>query len=146
MNKITFPLKRDMQGAAVADLQDALLAFLDRGVVLAGDEGARRELSEALKRERIARKFGSATLKLVSTFQDERALQSSGVVDEPTAKVFNELLQEFGLLESPRTSTNGNGSHIVTGELRRPDGLPLRGVLMRAIQEMDGAAIRLGGR
>jgi hypothetical protein len=37
MNQITFPLKHRMQGAAVADLQDALQLVLDRGVILATD-------------------------------------------------------------------------------------------------------------
>mgnify|MGYP001562357018 CR=1 FL=1 len=40
MNKITFPLKQRMQGAAVADLQDALQLLLDRGVLLRDDEAA----------------------------------------------------------------------------------------------------------
>lgn len=142
MNKIIFPLKQGMQGAAVADLQNALQRFLDRGVLLSSDEAAPRELSDALERERIDQKYGSGTSKLVSLFQQARALQSTGEVEEPTAKALNELLQRFGLLDMPRA--NGNGSHIVTGELRRQDGLPLRGVRMRAMQEMDGAAIRMG--
>lgn len=142
MNRITFPLKQGMQGAAVAGLQDALQACLESGVLVPGDEAARRELSEALNRERIDQKYGSATLKLTSIFQQERTLPSTGEVNELTAKALNEMLQRFGLLDTPRI--NGNGSHVVTGEVRRLDGLPLRGVRMRALQEMDGTAIRMG--
>ena len=53
MNKIAFPLTLRMQGPQVADLQDALQLCLDRGALLANDEGARRELSVELKRERL---------------------------------------------------------------------------------------------
>ncbi len=45
MNKITFPLKRGMKRLAVGDLQDALQLLLNRGVLLANDEAARRRLS-----------------------------------------------------------------------------------------------------
>jgi len=140
MNKITFPLKQHMQGAAVADLQHALQLCLERGILLADDEAARREMAEALKRERIEQNYGSATLKLVSIFQQERTLQSSGEVDEPTARALNELLQQFGLLETLNTTTG----HIVSGEVRRQDGLPLREVRVRATHETERAAIRLG--
>ncbi|MCL6542209.1 MAG: hypothetical protein K6T87_16760 [Roseiflexus sp.] len=52
MNKITFPLKRQMQGPKVADLQDALKLLLDRGLILGQDEGVRRNLLAALQPER----------------------------------------------------------------------------------------------
>ena len=72
MNKITFPLKQVMQGAVVTDLQDALQLCLDRRVLLAADDAARREMSEALARERIGQTYRDATAKLVSLFQDAR--------------------------------------------------------------------------
>ena len=61
MNKITFPLKQRMQGAAVADLQDALQLLLDRGFILANGDGARRELSAALERERTKQLLTAAS-------------------------------------------------------------------------------------
>ena len=50
MNKIIFPLDPPMQGAVVADLQDALQLYPDRSLILANADDARRELSAALKR------------------------------------------------------------------------------------------------
>ncbi len=140
MNKITFPLKLRMRGPKVADLQDALQLLLDRGAILATDDAARRELFETLKRERTAQRYGSATRKLVSIFQEERRLQPSGEVDEPTANALNALLREWRMLDretKPRF-------HIVSGEVRREDGLPLQGVRVRAAHEVERGSIRLG--
>jgi hypothetical protein len=85
MNKITFPLKLNIQDPTVADLQDALQLCLDRSAVLANDGGARQQLSAALKPERGAQKYCDPTAKLVSIFQAERHLPPSGDVDGPTA-------------------------------------------------------------
>lgn len=139
MNRITFPLNSGMQGSAVADLQDALQLFLDRRALLANDEGARRELSEVLKRERAEQTYGGATEKLVTIFQEERRLEISGAVDEATAKAMNALLQEWGLLEqtnSPRL--------VVSGAVQREDNLPLSNLRVSAVHESDRTAIRLG--
>ena len=94
MNKIIFPLKLRMKNSAVGDLQDALQLLLDRGVILANDEGTRRELSAVLLRERAAQTYGSGTRKLVSIFQEERQLQTGGAVGEATAEALNVLLSE----------------------------------------------------
>jgi hypothetical protein len=141
MNRITFPLKRQMQGAAVADLQDALQALLERGVLLGSDEAAPQDLSEALKRERVAQAYGSATFKLAGLFQRARALPSSGEIDEATAKALNELLQQFGLLDAPPAAGSGR---VVSGTVRREDGLPMNTVPVRAAHETGNGAIRLG--
>jgi hypothetical protein len=68
MNKINFPLKRGMQDAAVADLQDALQQCLDRGVfsVVANDELTRRKWSAALQSERAVETSDDVIAKLVS--------------------------------------------------------------------------------
>ncbi|MCL6542207.1 MAG: hypothetical protein K6T87_16750 [Roseiflexus sp.] len=104
MNKITFPLRRQMQGSKVADLQDALKLLLDRGLILREDEGARRELLVALRPERDRQSYDDVTARLVSMFQRERRLADaagrfSGEVDEPTANALNALLKELGVLE-----------------------------------------------
>jgi hypothetical protein len=104
MNKIIFPLKRQMQGPRVADLQDALTLLLERGLILGQDEGARRELLAALRPERDRQTYGDVTAKLVSIFQKERGLVNpaggvTGEVDEPTANALNALLKELGVLE-----------------------------------------------
>ena len=140
MNRITFPLKPRMQGAAVANLQDALQLLLDRGVVLREDDAARRELMAALQRERVGQTYGNATGKLVGIFQEQRRLQASGEVDEPTAAALNALLNEWGLLDR----TDAPKSYVVSGQVRREDRLPVRGVKVRAFHESDRGAIRLG--
>ncbi|HEY6409501.1 MAG TPA: carboxypeptidase-like regulatory domain-containing protein [Ktedonobacteraceae bacterium] len=143
MNKITFPLKPGMQGPAVADLQDALQLCLERGPILANDEGTRRELSAALKRERVEQIYGDATGKLVSIFQTERNQQPSGEVDEPTAIALNALLMEWGLLDQP-TEPPTPRSFVVSGQVRREDGLLLQGVRVRAVHEAAAGSLRLG--
>jgi 5-hydroxyisourate hydrolase-like protein (transthyretin family) len=140
MNPITFPLKLRMKRPEVGDLQDALQQCLERCAILATDEGARKELSETLKRERTALHYGKTTHKLVSIFQEEQRLESSGEVDEPTAKALNKLLHKWGMLDrqtKPRF-------HIVSGEVRREDGLPVQGVRVRAAHEIKRRSIRLG--
>jgi len=104
MNKITFPLKLRMKGPKVADLQDALTLLLDRGLILREDEGARRELLDALRPERDRQTYDDVTAKLVSIFQHERGLADpaggiTGEVDEPTANALNALLKELGVQE-----------------------------------------------
>ena len=143
MDKITFPLKPGMQGPDVSNLQDALQLFLDRSAILASDEGARQELSAALKGERIEMIYYDVTQKLVSTFQDERHIQSSGEVDESTANAINALLKEWGLLDQS-TEPTALRSFVVSGHVRRGDGLPLQGMRVRAIHEADAGSVRLG--
>jgi hypothetical protein len=74
MNKIIFPPKPHSQGSAVADLQDALQACLDRGAILATNEAVRRQLSAMVQSERATQMYGEVTGKLVSAFQQERHL------------------------------------------------------------------------
>ena len=140
MNKITFPLNRRMQGPQVADLHNALQTLLDRAAVLANDEGARRELAAALRRDHAQQSYGEVTGKLVGVFQREQHLQPSGEVDGPTADALNKLLRELGLLDPERPPT----FRLVTGVLRREDGLPLQGARIRATHMSERGAIRLG--
>ncbi|MEJ7632682.1 MAG: hypothetical protein WKF28_09250 [Rubrobacteraceae bacterium] len=69
MNRIIFPLEAGRQGPEVADLHAALQLLLDRGAILRDDEGARRELSAELERERAERVYGDATIKVVAIFR-----------------------------------------------------------------------------
>ena len=133
MNKITFPLKQRMQSAAVADLQEALKQLLDRAAILANEEPVRRELSEALKRERATQSYDASTRRLVTLFQDARRLQASGEVDEATATALNTLLDSWGLFEKAAAPK----FHVVSGEVRREDGLPLHGMTARAFHDSD---------
>src|SRR5918994_1045012 len=99
MNRIIFPLEAGRRGPEVADLQAALQLLLDRGAILRDDEGARRELSAGLERERAERYYGDVTIRVVTIFQGESGFERSGSVDEPTANEINAHLQEWGLLD-----------------------------------------------
>lgn len=140
MNNIIFPLRPQMRGPEVADLQDTLRQLLERSAILSDDEGARRELAAALKRERETETFGDATRKLVGIFQKTRRIEASGAVDAATADALNTLLREWGLLDQP----NGRTIQVVSGEVRREDGVPMNGVRVRAFHGIDVHTIRLG--
>lgn len=140
MNNVTFPLKAQMKGPDVADLQEALRQLLERSAVLRDDERARRELAAALQREHETQSFGDATRKLVGLFQKAKRIEDSGAVDSATADALNALLREWGLLDQP----NGVATQVVSGEVRREDGVPMRGVRVRAFHGIDGHAVRLG--
>ncbi|MFD2404794.1 hypothetical protein ACFSVK_01825 [Azorhizophilus paspali] len=141
MNNVTFPLKPHMKGRDVANLQEALGQLLERSAVLCDNEVACRELANALKGEREAQIFGEATRKLVEIFQKERRIAGDGgVVDSATAAALNELLREWSLLDQ----LNGRVAQVVSGEVRREDGAPLRGVRVRAVHGVDGHSVRLG--
>ncbi len=110
---------------------------------MANDEGSCRELSAALKPEHVEQIYGEVTQKLVRIFQDERHLQPSGEVDEPTANALNALLKEWGMLDQP-TEPATPQSFVVSGQVRREDGLPLQGLQVRAVHEANAGSVRLG--
>jgi hypothetical protein len=97
MNKITVPLKLNMQGPAVADLQDALQVCIDREALLARNPTECRGFSILLKPERAEQKYSDVTGKLVSIFQEERQLAGSGNVNKATANAINRLLDELSV-------------------------------------------------
>jgi hypothetical protein len=138
MNRITFPLKRGMQGPAVADLQDVLQFCLERSAILANDAGTRQELSAGLKPERERQTYDDVTSKLVSIFQRDRNLQSNGAVDEPTATALNAQLAQWGLLDQAARS------FVVSGQARREDGVPLPDLQVRAVHQTNASPVRLG--
>jgi hypothetical protein len=140
MNKILFPLKLQMEGAAVTDLQDGLLFLLDKGLVVQNMDGERSVLAGKLKLEREKQAFGEVTRKLVQIFQKEHNLNSTGAVDETTATALNAILREWGLFSQP----NGSPPQLVSGKVRREDGMPMSGVRVRAFHDFEPHAIRLG--
>ena len=140
MNKISHPLNRLSQGLHVSDLHNVLQMLLDRALIFANDERARREAAAALRRDLQQQSYGEATGKLVSVFQEERRLHTSGEVDGPTANEFNNLLRELGLLDQERPPV----VRLVTGLVRREDGLPLQGARVRAVHVLEHREIRLG--
>ncbi len=138
MNKIIFPLKAEMQGPNVGDLQSALQLFLDRGFIPVDNEDERRRLSAELQREHTEQTYKEITLELVKRFQKKRGLEVSGEVDEPTASAINTLLRELGMLEQE------SAQRVVSGQVQREDGLPFGDGLVRAFHETGQSAIRLG--
>jgi len=79
MNMVSSPLNRGTQGREVANLQAALQALLERAAILSGDEGTRRELAIALRREAERQSYGDATARVVGLFQREQRLQTSAM-------------------------------------------------------------------
>ena len=144
MNPIIFPLAPGADRAAVADLQDALLECLNRGVLLANDAPSRDQAVALLRRERAAGKFADMTQKLLRQFQELNRLQGNGEVDEGTANALNRLLREWGVLDAKPPDTT---VRIVAGMLKpatRGTKVEIAGLLVRAFHEGGAAAIRLG--
>ncbi|MCP9448641.1 MAG: neuraminidase-like domain-containing protein [Nitrospira sp.] len=132
MNKITFPLKPQMRGQKVTNLQDALQLLLERGVIKALKPPNRptadelRALAEALRAERASKVFGDATRQLVFLLQIQNGLGDGrgGVVDEPTAALFNRLIDKL-------TGEERRPEFVVRGTVRDVDGHPVMGALIR---------------
>jgi peptidoglycan hydrolase-like protein with peptidoglycan-binding domain len=128
MQRIIAPLQSGDRGPAVANLQDALQLFLDRGIFLANDAGTRQELSTVLRRERAEQSYQDATRKLVSIFQEEQQIQPQlefGNIDERTAEAMNRLLQQL-------TALNESERFVVRGILRLFDNTPIPEITIRA--------------
>ena len=139
MNTIIFPLTPGADRAAVADLQDALVECLNRGVLLASDPAARDKAVAGLQRERAAGKFADLTQRMLRQFQELNHLQGNGEVDESTAKALNTLLRGWGLLDGKPSDTT---ARIVAGVVKpAADGAKaaLAGLVVRAFHEIGDA-------
>ncbi|CUQ67091.1 Tc toxin subunit A-related protein [Candidatus Nitrospira inopinata] len=133
MNKIAFPLKPQMRGQKVANLQDALKLLLERSAIKAMEPPNRptvdelRALAEALRAERASKVFGDATRQIVFLLQIQNGLGDGrgGVVDEPTAELLNRLTDKL-------TGEERRPEFVVRGTVRDADGHPVMGALIRA--------------
>lgn len=144
MNPIISPLAPGARGAAVTDLQDALLQCLDHRVLLADDDAARVKAVAALQRERAGGTFSNVTQKVLSQFQEMNRLHGSGEVDERTAQALNALLRDWGVLDGKPVDTT---ARIVAGVVEPAVGgasVGLAGLVARAFHERGADAIRLG--
>jgi hypothetical protein len=146
MNKITFPLKLQMQGAAVADLQDGLQLLMDKGRFQMADAD-RRTFTDRLRAERAGSMYGSVTSKLVAMFQEQHQEQPTGEVTARTSSTLNSALQDLGAFNDlpvvvPQTL------HVVSGQVSQSDGQPLMDAVVRAFHIGDSTngrgPIRLG--
>lgn len=98
-------------GSQVANLIEALLLLVERGVIRALDAPNRptadelRELAAKAREEMSASAFGGATARLIACFQVQQGLGDNlrGQVEEKTAARMNELLKPLGAFDNGET-------------------------------------------
>jgi len=129
MNRIVYPLKMQMSGAAVADLQAALQVLLENKLLLANDSITSDELSSLLKTEALQEYYDGVTAKLIAIFQQENQLTPSGEVDEVTATALNDMLTGLGFLD---TETTVGPKLVVRGTITYTDGKAASNVVIQA--------------
>ncbi|WP_169788829.1 Tc toxin subunit A [Vulgatibacter incomptus] len=133
-----------MKGPEVADLQDALLALLDRGTIFPNDPGSRYEYTKRIQEERTSEFFGDHTSYVVYTFQKDSGLSASGEVDSATADALNKLFSEGGPVNVNVTVIIPSQGQVVSGLVRREgDLVPMQGVPVSAFHG-GGTGVRLG--
>jgi peptidoglycan hydrolase-like protein with peptidoglycan-binding domain len=98
MQAIQPPVNPNSLQATIANLQDALLLLLQKGAYQLGDAD-RQAFVARLRPERDAQKYDDITRKLVAIFQEQRHIQPTSEVDDPTANAINAFLREFGVLD-----------------------------------------------
>ena len=130
MNKVTFPLKLQIKGPEVANLQEAL-GFL--GFTIAESEATNQ-------------RYGASTRAAVKQFQFAQKMPETGEIDEATAKAINTELADNGVLDpspgggdlppsNPPTQDPPPGDDklfSVQGEVVKPDGTALPDHIVRA--------------
>jgi len=151
MIAIQAPLKNGNSGAAVANLQAALLAFVQKGVIKAlaapnhptADE--LKALAETMRTAETPRStFGDATTALVRWLQVQQGKDNlAGAVDDWTAKLITDQLHTLGLLDAPPVP------FVVTGTVTHPPagsaaGAPVAGVKVRVYTQDVAAATLVG--
>jgi peptidoglycan hydrolase-like protein with peptidoglycan-binding domain len=94
MHKIISPLQLGSQGPEVANLQDALLLLIDKGIIQMS-AADRQALKSLLSQEKQVQSYTDGTAKAVTLFQGQHQLERTGGVDEPTANALNRLLDEL---------------------------------------------------
>ena len=95
MQAIQPPVNPNSLQATIANLQDALLLLLQKGAYQLSD-AERQAFVERLRPERDAQKYDDITHKLVAIFQQQRNIQPTSEVDDPTANAINSLLRRVG--------------------------------------------------
>lgn len=118
-------LKRDQQGEEVAQLHQALILLKFTIPPI--------ELDNKL--------FDKGTFDAVRTFQKQHGLEISGVVDAKTVDLINEALNAIDPPVDPPIKPTAVQRRIVSGTVKREDGLPLQGVIVHALFE---GKVRLG--
>ena len=97
------PIGPGNTGEAVTNLQDALLFLLEKQAVRLPDD-QRRTLQDELRVDRVHQVYctGTGTGNVVMAFRQQLQVGPGELVDEPTAKKLNELLQALGAFDPPQ--------------------------------------------
>lgn len=112
MHKTAFPVRPGMKSSAAADIQNVLLLMLEQKLILSQNEVARDESLRVLVEEHSQQTFKEGTKQVIILFQEERHLQMTNQVDEPTANSLTQLLEQLGVL-----SPEANLSYTVVGSI-----------------------------
>ena len=138
MQAIQAPIRPDQAGPEVANLQDALLVFLEQSqhkIIEALTDPNRptrdelRRLTEGLREERVRSHFHASTHQLLIYFQLQQNLgdQLRDVgVDTTTACKLNEWLGILQLIDVVESD-----GFVVRGTVRTTQGQPVAGVIVR---------------
>ena len=99
MKPVISPLKSGDHGADVANLQDALLLLIDKGLIQLTPADV-QTFKNLLSQEQQGQAYKGGTSKAVVIFQQQHHLQPTGAVDAPTADAFNQILKDLGALDA----------------------------------------------
>ena len=138
MNSIIFPLRPNMQGLQVMDLQDALSLFLDRSVIQVSAAAPNTYKQQLLSERGV---YGTGTRTVVSMYQQQRGISPIGEVDERTATSMNTILSQLGMLTNSTTTVQ---EWLVGGQILYTSGQPFAGVRVRAFHVTQSNTLRLG--
>jgi hypothetical protein len=120
----------------LGNLQDALLFLIEKERSRL-PEDRRRELEEALRRDRNLQAYGNSTGNVIIAVREQFQLEPGEVVDEPTAAILNRELRELGAFDAQRQLTTS----IVGGQVRREDGLGWSALRVCAAHETNPGRI-----
>ncbi|MEO8562248.1 MAG: neuraminidase-like domain-containing protein [bacterium] len=138
MDRIVAPIIRNARGAAVRNLQDALLLLL-APAASAPPPPERRALLDKVAIDQRNDVYGDATLEAVAQFQRDQhgvfnlPLVTGEQVDEPTAAAMNKLLDRLGAFTVAPTDV-----FVITGRVEFEDGTAAVGVRVDAFDRDIG--------
>ncbi|WP_439628420.1 neuraminidase-like domain-containing protein [Shinella sp.] len=142
MEKIIPPIGRQSAERQVKALQEALIALIERDRLLPSP-GENREFLALVRRE--LGRYGDATTKAISIFQDSAGIGASGEVDARTATALNALLEELGLIDELEAKPAIDARQVLLLRLEDLHEEPVEGVLVQAFHRpADAPDLPLG--
>jgi ABC toxin N-terminal region/Neuraminidase-like domain len=139
MKIIISPIKPDSPKPDITNLQTALLLLLERTIVTVNAE-ERPVFLDKLRQEQQEQRYADVTRRLVTYFQEQQHLHTTGEVDEPTAERLNTILRELGAFD---TQQEFRSQRIISGRVMRSDRQPFSGTV-RAFHLDERGSVRLG--